>query len=228
MKVIFLDVDGVLNSFKNILANGRFPWPNHDETNCSKQIGPESELDQLAIGMIRKLAEETGASIVLHSMWRMHVDPVDFGKRHNLPIIGSTNRRQKGVSIQMWLGEHPEVTHFVTIDDDDVFTEQCGPTSNERWQKLKDTHVKTDMMEGFSIVDFANAFLALDDMNLDEFERDLDRMRELRGAAAGLFLGTDDRSDEQRAKDRAELEALDEKNKGKGRWAVALMLNKTK
>jgi len=114
MKVLFLDVDGVLNSNRNLLAYGCFPWPNvPDGLICA-----ESKLDPIAIGMIRKVCEDTGAVIVLHSTWRENVDPVEFGLKYDLPIIGSTDADEsKPDSIQSYLKAHPTITKYAVVDD---------------------------------------------------------------------------------------------------------------
>lgn len=119
MKVIFLDVDGVLNSLRNVIADGGYPYAEHTDPVTPQHL--ETNLDRLAIGMIRKLCEEYNAQIVLHSTWRMFTDPVEFGKRHNLPIIDGTNKRlSKPDSIKLYLNDHPEIECFIVIDDDDM------------------------------------------------------------------------------------------------------------
>ena len=133
-KIIFLDIDGVLNSQRNALAYGRMPNPNvfEDATPYGEVAtatkGPESELDIISIKMIKRLCDLTGAQIVLHSMWRKKVDSIEFGKRHGLPIIGHTDRRdEKGYGIWQWLWDHPHVSHFAIIDDEPIFRNLYNP-----------------------------------------------------------------------------------------------------
>lgn len=119
-RIIFLDVDGVLNSYRNVVVDGGFPFPK----GTPRAIDPrhaEENLDRLAIGMVRKLCQEFDAQIVLHSTWRMHTDPVAFGKRHNLPIIGGTDANVgKPRSIKHWLAANPDVKNYLVLDDDDM------------------------------------------------------------------------------------------------------------
>ena len=59
MKVIFLDIDGVLNYTK---------WYT-DERNPGNLYGQEGDLDPLCINRIIRICEETGAKVVISSDW---------------------------------------------------------------------------------------------------------------------------------------------------------------
>lgn len=139
MKIIFLDVDGVLNSYRGVAADGGFPFP--ECINDPKHN--ESNLDRIAIGMIRKLCIEYDAKIVLHSTWRLHTDPVEFGKRLKLPIISGTDESPKHVSIQNYLRAHPEIVNYIVIDDDDM--------------DVGNRQIRTDLEEGFTFADYMKA-----------------------------------------------------------------------
>jgi hypothetical protein len=142
-KIIFLDVDGVLNSYRNVIADGGFPFPKGD-ARAQDPRHREENLDRLAVGMVRKLCQEFDAQIVLHSTWRMHTDPVAFGHRWNLPIIGCTDpRRSKPGSIRTWLADNPDVRNFIVIDDDDM-------------QQPK-RQIVTSIYEGFTYADYVKA-----------------------------------------------------------------------
>jgi hypothetical protein len=111
MKILFLDIDGVLNSMRNVRAYNRFPMPN---------VESEAELDPIAIGMIRKICDLTKSSIVLSSTWRDYVDPIEFGKKYNLPIVDKTISGSKARSIRLYREERPEIVKYAIIDDDDM------------------------------------------------------------------------------------------------------------
>lgn len=118
MKVLFLDVDGVLNSFRSCEAFGGFPFPE-----CKDPKNPHYEMNQdpIAVALIRRLCKETGAVIVMHSSWRNYCDPIDFGVRWDIPIVDYTERNiDKSKSIRRWLKKHPEVTIYAIVDDDDM------------------------------------------------------------------------------------------------------------
>jgi hypothetical protein len=108
-KIIFLDIDGVLNSSRSVVAYGGYPYPN----------GNWRKFDQIALKLIRIVCNRTGAKIVLSSTWRLHVDPVEFGEKLKLPIIDKTCQlfgSRRGQEIQSWLDEN-KCDRYVIIDD---------------------------------------------------------------------------------------------------------------
>jgi len=112
VNVVFLDVDGVLNSYRNVIAHGRFPFPNEES---------EAELDPIAIGMVRKLCEITDAVIVMHSTWREHVDPIEWGKKFNLPIVGKVPNGRKSSRLPWFITDNrAKIKNLVVIDDDEM------------------------------------------------------------------------------------------------------------
>lgn len=119
MKIIFLDIDGVVNSLRTVMAYGGYPH----------NLGEDLELfDGVALQMIRNLCEEHDIKIVLSSTWRLHDDLYrDIAEKLKLPIIdrtpcfmygGGTNR---GHEVEAWLKTHPEVKNYVIVDDVDSF-----------------------------------------------------------------------------------------------------------
>lgn len=116
MKVIFLDIDGVLNSS----AYDRVRRPD------------EGNIDITRLQLLKQLTDATGARIVLTSTWRKHWEeqpaPLDeagkelvstFGSAgleiySKTPIIGYIQRAQE---IREWLSLHPDVDGFVILDD---------------------------------------------------------------------------------------------------------------
>jgi hypothetical protein len=117
MKVIFLDIDGVLNVYPQ----------GHDEFGAVFHSHFEDNL--------RKIIDKTGAKIVISSTWRysglevmqemwvkrdLPGDVIDITPSHrdmnrNLPFM---ERLERGSEIQTWLDDHPEVTTYVILDDD--------------------------------------------------------------------------------------------------------------
>lgn len=152
MKILFLDVDGVLNSRRNVVAYGAYPWPNGGVAGNPKN--KEENLDPLAIGMIRKLCAESSAKIVLHSTWRLHVDAMTFGEKYDLPIIDATDKEaSKNRSIVLWLEANKHVTQFVVIDDDNMAWP--GPMHMPQ-------QVFTDPNNGFLLGDYLKAMEILE------------------------------------------------------------------
>jgi hypothetical protein len=105
MKVIFLDIDGVLNCEKT--RNPRkFPYV----------------VDNKLLTRLEKLLDRTGAKVVLSSTWRC--DPVGLlaAKYWRVPFIDACPDRPRSPrrnEILAWLSDHPKVTRFAVIDDED-------------------------------------------------------------------------------------------------------------
>jgi hypothetical protein len=105
MKVLFLDIDGVLNC--PATRNPRqFPYV----------------VDQRLLARLRKLLDRTKAKVVLSSTWRL--DPVGlFAAKHwGVPFIGvcpDKPRSPRCKEILSWLADHPTATRYAVIDDED-------------------------------------------------------------------------------------------------------------
>jgi HAD domain in Swiss Army Knife RNA repair proteins len=105
MKVIFLDIDGVLN--------------------CPKPPNPRKfpyVVDKRLLGRLKKLLNRTGAKVVLSSSWRL--DPVGlFAAKHwAVPFIDvcpDKPRSPRRKEILDWLSDHPKATRYAIIDDED-------------------------------------------------------------------------------------------------------------
>jgi len=105
MKVIFLDIDGVLNCATT--RNPRkFPYV----------------VDRRLLGRFKRLLDRTHAKVVLTSSWRL--DPVGLlaAKYWGVPFIGVVPDRPRSPrrnEILAWLSAHPRVTRFAVLDDED-------------------------------------------------------------------------------------------------------------
>jgi hypothetical protein len=121
MKVIFLDVDGVLNSKASWTVCDVIPVKHAPQNKGAR-------LDPLLVGRLRTILEATGAKIVVHSTWRDGLmEPlVDYLEAHGISeseIIGRTPLMgwRKHVEILAWLSAHPEVTKWIVLDDMPIF-----------------------------------------------------------------------------------------------------------
>ena len=105
MKVIFLDIDGVLNCHKT--PNPRkFPYV----------------MDDGLLARFRQLIERTGASVVLSSTWRYDPAGIFSAKHYGVPFIDITPDmpdEPRCKEILTWIRNHPEVTRYAVIDDED-------------------------------------------------------------------------------------------------------------
>lgn len=105
MKVLFLDIDGVVNKQENFNpANEPSLYP----------------LDRYCAFLVGKIQLDTDCKVVLSSSWRNHPDGVAEVEKHVVPLIGKTGNvgEWRGNEIQAWLDEHPEVTRYAILDDD--------------------------------------------------------------------------------------------------------------
>lgn len=114
MKVLFLDIDGVVNS--------------RDTTNF-KKLWP---LDQYMAFMVGQIVLGTGCEVVVSSSWRNHPKAIEVIQEAIVNVIGVTpnhsiredeNGRNvtRGSEVKAWLDVHPEVTKYAILDDDSDF-----------------------------------------------------------------------------------------------------------
>lgn len=135
MRVLFLDVDGVLNSIKTKVATGGYPT----------ELTHREQFDWMAIRLLQRLCNSSGVQVVLSSAWRLHYDYKDVAKAFDLPIIDRTPSLLgcRGNEIKHWLDNHVECTHYAILDDDpDMLPEQ------------KTQFVQTSAYEGMTWADF--------------------------------------------------------------------------
>jgi hypothetical protein len=172
MKVLFLDVDGVLNSLRSFCA------AQQGQTTFEDWIFESA--DPIACRLIDRLVNEYDLKIVVSSSHRQrfftgraeHMGVVtDKGEsglsmarwEHNLlpmqeyfkkiglqradAIISCTpdiDNVTRGQQIQAWLEKHPEVTHYAIIDDNSDMTEE----------QLEHHFVHTCMSNGFTFENY--------------------------------------------------------------------------
>ena len=141
MKVVFLDVDGVLNTLES-LGGGE------EGENIIIDNKSGSSLELRCLQNLTNILLKTGAKIVVTSTWRLFPDMLEFLTRtvndmyrHSLAwnnsekgeteineksvIIGSTIDggpppfgRGRGMEVRVWLESHPDCDRFVVLDDD--------------------------------------------------------------------------------------------------------------
>lgn len=140
MKVIFLDMDGVMNSTRSVIALRGYGFmpPSHTLNGAAdaRAIRKQCNLDPISVGLLKRILKETGAKVVISSSWRFRNEQKTIDvfnvmfKAHRLPrvVIGSTphhNSGFRGEEIRLWLEDHPEVTAYIILDDDsDMHAEQ--------------------------------------------------------------------------------------------------------
>lgn len=151
-KVLFLDIDGVLNSDF---------WNDRHQT----EISDGTLIDEEKIKLLALLVKETDAEIILHSGWRFWFDAerkplcteanklVGQLEKENLYISGVTPdltteeiRKTRKFSlvkadeILLWINLHDDVTEWVVLDDLDLHNDQ-----------IRQHQVKTDPTIGLTL-----------------------------------------------------------------------------
>lgn len=132
MKVIFLDIDGVLNSHRSAVAFGGMPFDAHAH---------RGRFDEIAVRLIGGIAEVANAKIVLSSSWRNDVNWQQIGPALGLTILDRTPSMlgPRGKEIAAWLSSNPDVEAYAIVDDDgDMLPEQMP------------YFVHTNMTDGFT------------------------------------------------------------------------------
>ena len=114
IKVVFLDVDGVLNNNKTTRkTTGGYPF-----------VGSR------LLKNLKRIITETGAKVVLSSDWRYDRDDPRYNRdylelhnellRYGIKLYGFTPElpsAHRGAEIDEWLKAHAEVSNFVILDD---------------------------------------------------------------------------------------------------------------
>lgn len=123
MKVIFLDIDGVLNNQQTFKSR----YEHHQSTGEWLL-----EIDEIMVSRLANIVKETNAKIVLSSSWRNGFsydtcEPlgeqaqglVDILNEYGLSIYSRTgNGRDRTDEIDEWLYNHNDIDTFVILDDD--------------------------------------------------------------------------------------------------------------
>jgi len=135
LRVIFLDCDGVLANSRSALMD----YESDDDTLVHDPTGMNVPLEKRCLGELRRVAQATGAVIVLSTTWRVDAGMREFlvsALEPSLKVIGDTpsgvdtsnSQRQKlpksewrygrGAEVAAWLAAHDgKVESFVILDD---------------------------------------------------------------------------------------------------------------
>jgi len=130
VRVIFLDIDGVLNSHRTVESRYRLPTP----IDADGDVRMAAKLDPIAIGLVNRLAVMADAKIVICSAWRIGstLDGLKtlLGNAGLISerIIGmtDTNLGLRGEQIARYLDKFSDIENYVWLDDDG----DCLPGQN--------------------------------------------------------------------------------------------------
>lgn len=142
MKIIFLDIDGVLNSaetckyyHEKYKAGGFGGFFKPDEECTEKNVLWGKPL----VANLQRLVSETGASIVISSTWRKHYEVEKFKEMFSVygwndaPVIDRTVRLAtymaicnycRGDEIEQWIKENSPKSYVILDDDSDMLPHQ--------------------------------------------------------------------------------------------------------
>ncbi len=153
MKIIFLDIDGVLNTAENFVEGNLPSNPTMEEINLSM-------LDERLIKNLNTIIEETGAKVVVSSTWRMGRSIEELKclldkKGFVGEIIGKTPilNDDRGIEIQKFIDESSfNIDSFTILDDD---SDMCH---------LMDKLIQTNFIEGLNNITVKNAIKMLKEL----------------------------------------------------------------
>lgn len=135
MKIIFLDIDGVLNS---------------REYDKRRDLTKLTNIDETRLPFVKQIVDETGAVIVLSSTWRTHwnsdrdkcdeagVYITDIFSKYGMDIYDKTP--DLGYSAD----RHDEIKQYMTELGEDVENFVIVDDYRYGWGELSDNFVKTD------------------------------------------------------------------------------------
>lgn len=184
LNLIFLDFDGVLNSERSNVA-----YTAHQHGNIGWK--PEG-LDEVAVLLVKRLAVEGQAKVVISSSWREFFPDEQLAKFlakkgwHDCPIIGRTPKlnfvtmysnsysgsfrgNEVAAFLEDFVQKGNEVGTWVILDDSKDF--HYGETAMGGFRS-KQPVVNTDARVGFSLKNFYDALKILDPSHtfLDDLE----------------------------------------------------------
>lgn len=139
-RICFLDYDGVVNT----------PMWNEEGTHCSYGFPKHGKVNNFqAVQWLSEACQKFGYDIVVTSTWRFDDNYkeclVNGGLRKGIEILGKTpslSSEPRGAEIKAYLEEHPEITYYIIVDDEeDMLPEQL------------DHFICTDGNTGFGLSD---------------------------------------------------------------------------
>jgi hypothetical protein len=126
MKVLFLDIDGVLNRLGDAEGYGA----TKERVDGTMFVGLDPDLLEIYKDMLARL----DVIVVLSSTWRLLPELCEHLEKHGVYFHDMTIcadaalELPRGIEIQLWLDEHPdEVEKYAILDDVDDMLEHQMP-----------------------------------------------------------------------------------------------------
>lgn len=159
MKILFLDVDGCLNSKQHILAMGDFKNPGAATLSDADLFTMKRETNANNMWVLGFILDQLpDLKIVISSAWRLHYEIEQFKELFKIykldgsriidktPRVFSNDRRHE---IHLWLEDQHEKIDWVAVDDHPIFN--LGELDKER-EFLTDSWVGLSMHDAFKII----------------------------------------------------------------------------
>jgi len=133
MKILFLDVDGVINSEETFRVNGHARFP----------------IDAYMAFLVGKIQLDTDCKVVLSSSWRHHSESVEYIHNRIVNIYDTTGSEpldldrpsgvencQRGREIKAWMeSQKYKIDKYAILDDDsDMLPEQLPNFFQTSWK----------------------------------------------------------------------------------------------
>ncbi len=140
VRIVFLDVDGVLNIMSDSYR-----------TSAQRTNNKTKWMEEYLIQRLEYLLYETKSKIVISSSWRLDMSDLKVQmERYGFSlwdrVIGYTPRTgHRGDEIQSWIDSHSDILSYVVLEDEpcDVCGEKCNTIPVKKV-------VQVDMKEGLS------------------------------------------------------------------------------
>ena len=149
MNIIFLDIDGVLNSHRKLKEVYELTHKSHS--------GYNYPFDELCLANLTKIVVQTNSKIVITSTWRKDKEGrqkiIEALKEYNIDqhIIGYTPilNQSRGNEIKAYLSTLDQTPNFIILDDDTDM------------EDLIDYLIKTNISDGLTKQNTEEAILKL-------------------------------------------------------------------
>ena len=149
MKILFLDIDGVLNSMDNMYAMSEL-WHTNKENKSRDQYG--HLFDERCVRWLKFIVEKTDCKIVVSSTWRMSglsvmqtmwqmrdlpgeifdITPLHVDSEIINLYAASNNEADRGYEIQEWIDIHKPERYCIIDDDSDMLPHQNFVQTNSK------------------------------------------------------------------------------------------------
>lgn len=161
-RYLFLDIDGVLNSQRTVIAYNKIVHSNLVKYRIDSKEPLASLFDPISVGLLKAAQKALNFQIIISSTWRMHLSIEefhlifdDYGWDTRGIITGKTGDEptNRGRQIKSWVNAHAKYPSSYCILDDtgDMLVEQ------------EPFFVKTNINEGLDWESFLKIFRCFDE-----------------------------------------------------------------